>query len=157
MKYFTFIGNHDAIEHGREGQGAALTIFYKYKDELDGVYILTSKDKPHYPYEEMAKRNQHMMQSENKDLPVSVITVDMENPVNFDLVFKVMLDEIQNIVEKDSIQHEKKIVNITSGTPTMTTCWVLLQQSGLFENASLSNPLKQIISVSMVKLVKKLI
>jgi len=77
------------------------------------------------------------MQHEKKDLPITVIEMDLENPVNFDLVYKVMLDETLKVIESDKIQDEEKIINITSGTPTMTTCWVLLQKSGLIPNAKL--------------------
>ena len=50
MKYFTLIGNHDFIDKGSPGLGAALTIFLHYKDEIDGVYIFTSPDKPNAAY-----------------------------------------------------------------------------------------------------------
>jgi len=137
MKYFTFIGNHDFIDQTREGFGAALTIFFHYKDEIDGVYIFTSFDKPNFPYKQMADKTMKRMHGEKKDLPVSVIEMDLENPVNFDLVYKVMLDETQKVIEADKIRDDEKIINITSGTPTMTTCWVLLQKSGLIANAKL--------------------
>jgi len=63
--------------------------------------------------------------------------MDLDNPVDFELVYKIMLDETQNVIEKDKLNNEEKIINITSGTPTMTTCWVLLQKSGLIPNAKL--------------------
>ena len=129
MVYFTLIGNHDVIDKNQEGFGAALTIFFHYKNELDGVYIFTSSDKSNFPYKQMAEKTMGRMKLEKKDLPVSVIELDLENPVNFNLVYNVMLDETQKEIEKDSIQSEVKIINITSGTPTMTTCWVLLQKS----------------------------
>ena len=137
MKYFTLIGNHDAIEPSREGFGAALTIFFHYKNEIDGVYIFSTPDKPNFPYKQMAEKTMRRMKQEKKDLLVSIVELDLENPVNFDLVYKVMLDESQKVMEKDSIKNDEKIINITSGTPTMTTCWVLLQKSGLIPNAKL--------------------
>ena len=137
MKYFTIIGNHDAISPDTVGIGPALTIFMKYIEEIDGVYIFTSTDTSKFPYKETAEKTKRRMQSEKKDLPVKVIEMDLDNPVNFDLVYKVMLDEVQKVMEKDNIQNDEKIINITSGTPTMTTCWVLLQKSGLIPNAKL--------------------
>ena len=137
MKYFTLIGNHDAIGPETVGFGAALTIFMTYLEKIDGAYIFSTPDKPHFPYKQMAEKTMRHMQQEKKELPVVVIEMDLGNPVNFDLVYKVMLDETQKVIESDGIEDDNKIINITSGTPTMTTCWVLLQKSGLIPNAML--------------------
>jgi DNA-binding NtrC family response regulator len=137
LKYFTLIGNHDAIGPDTVGFGAALTIFMNYIEEIDGAYILTTPDKPNFNYKNTAEKTLRRMQLEKKDLPVTIVEMDLDNPVNFDLVYKVMLDEVQKVMEKDNIQNDEKIINITSGTPTMTTCWVLLQKSGLIPNAKL--------------------
>ncbi|MBC8213135.1 MAG: sigma 54-interacting transcriptional regulator [Candidatus Marinimicrobia bacterium] len=137
MKYFTIIGNHDAIDPNQLGIGAALTIFFKYQDEIDGVYIFTSPDKPHFSYKQTAEKTMRRMQAEKRGLPVSIIEMDIESPVDFDLVYKAMLDETQTVIEKNNIKDDPKIINITSGTPTMSTCWVLLQKSGLISNAKL--------------------
>jgi two-component system, NtrC family, response regulator AtoC len=137
MKYFTIIGNHDAIDPKHIGIGAALTIFFKYKEEIDCVYIFTSSDKPNFSYKQTAEKIKRRMQAEKKDLPVSIIEMDIESPVDFDLVYKTMLDETQTVIENDNVKDTPKIINITSGTPTMSTCWVLLQKSGLISNAKL--------------------
>ena len=122
MKYLTFIGNHDAIGPDTIGFVAALTIFMNYKDDIDGVYILTTSDNPRFAYKQMAEKTMRRMQGEKPELPVIIIEMDLENPVNFDLVYKVMLDETQKVIDNDKIQEDEKIINITSGTPTMTTC-----------------------------------
>jgi len=57
MKYFTLIGNHDAIGPETVGFGAALTIFMTYLEKIDGVYIFTTPDKPHFPYKQTAEKN----------------------------------------------------------------------------------------------------
>ena len=137
MKYFTFIGNHDIIDSNTLGFGAALTIFFNYLSEISGVYIFTSSDKQHFAYRQMAERTKLRMQSEKKGLSVRIIELELENPTNFDLVYTILLDEVLKVIEIDMISENKKIINITSGTPTMTTCWVLLQKSGLIPNADL--------------------
>jgi len=137
MKYFTFIGNHDQIGPDTIGYGAALTIFLNYKDQIDGIYIFTSKDKETFPYMQMAEKNMHVMQQEKPGINVQIVEMDLDNPVNFDIVYTAILDEYIKIDERDSIKDEEKIINITSGTPTMTTCWVLLQKSDLIPNARL--------------------
>ena len=51
--------------------------------------------------------------------------VDVESPVDFDLVYKAMLDESTTVIEDDKLHDKEIIINITSGTPTMCMCWVL--------------------------------
>src|SRR5690606_19975525 len=41
------------------------------------------------------------------------------------------------IISENNIEENEKIINITSGTPTMTACWILLAQSGIIKNAKL--------------------
>ena len=134
MKYFTLIGNHDFISKDSE-PGAAMTIFNEYKDKIDGVYIFASPG----IYKEMSEKIARRMKnfSDNKELHVSIVDVDIESPVDFDLVYKAMLDESRTVIEKDKLHDEEIIINITSGTPTMCTCWVLLAQSNLIPNAKL--------------------
>ncbi len=134
MKYFTLIGNHDFISKDSE-PGAAMTIFNVYKDKIDGVYIFASPG----IYKEMSEKIARRMKnfSDNKELHVSIVDVDIESPVDFDLVYKAMLDESRTVIESDKLDEEEIIINITSGTPTMCTCWVLLAQSSLIPNAKL--------------------
>ena len=137
MKYFTIIGNHDAIDKNHEGFGAALTIFFHYIDDISAVYLFASPDKPDFSYINTAEKIKRRMLQERKDLPIDIIELDIANPVNFNLVYKVLLNETQNIIVDNNIKDNEKIINITSGTPTMSTCWVLLQKSGLIPNAQL--------------------
>ena len=84
MKYFTLIGNHDFISKESAGLGAAMTIFNEYKDDIDGVYIFTSPG----AYKDMSEKIARKMKSfsSNKELSVYIIELDIENPVDFDLV-----------------------------------------------------------------------
>ena len=75
--------------------------------------------------------------SEKENININIIDLDIESPVDFDLVYKAMLDESRTVIEDDNLDEEEIIINITSGTPTMCTCWVLLAQSNLIPNAKL--------------------
>jgi two-component system, NtrC family, response regulator AtoC len=134
VKYFTLIGNHDFISKD-SGPGAAMTIFNEYKEKIDGVYIFASPG----PYKEMSEKIARRMKSfsNNKDLQITIVDLDIESPVDFDLVYKAMLDESRTVIEEDKLNEQEIIINITSGTPTMCTCWVLLAQSSLIPNARL--------------------
>jgi len=138
MIYFSFIGNHDKIEAGQP-YGAALTIFLQYKAEMERVYLFVtpSKRQAAVNYEEIAQKTKAIMEQEKTGIVVEFISLDLQNPIDFDLVYPVMLDATQKILEDANLKAAAKTINITSGTPTMTACWVLLQKSGLIPNARL--------------------
>jgi len=138
MIYFTFIGNHDQIEPGQP-YGAALTIFLQYKAEVERIYLFVTpaKSQAAVNYEEIARKTKAIMEQDKPGLVVELITMDFQNPIDYDLVYPVMLDVTQKVLEDAQVKTAAKIINITSGTPTMTACWVLLQKSGLIPNARL--------------------
>ena len=105
MKYFTIIGNHDAIDPTQTGIGAALTIFFNYIDDIDGVYIFTSPDKPHFSYKKTAEKIMRRMQAEKKGLSISIIEMDLESPVDFDLVYKNQVKHDFHLKEKALMLH----------------------------------------------------
>ena len=127
MIYLTFIGNHDQINTG-QSYGAALRIFLDYKDAIEQVFffVTPAKKKDSVDYREIAEQNQSVMLAEKPYLPVTLVDIELPNPIDFDLVYPVILNETQKLFEEQSILDAEKIINITSGTPTMTACWVLL-------------------------------
>ena len=135
MQYFTFIGNHDFIGPDNPGMGAAMTIFNSYKDDLTGVYIFATPGK----YKEMSEKikRQMLSLSDHSDLNITIVDLDIDSPVDFDLVYKALLDGSRTVIENDKLQEEEIVINITSGTPTMSTCWVLLAKANLIPNAKL--------------------
>jgi len=138
MMYFTFIGNHDKISPDHP-YGAALTIFQQYKENLDKVFLFVtpSKRDSAINYDQISKQTKSIMEHDKPGINITLVNLDLDNPVDFDLVYPVMLDATQKIIEDEPIKNAKKIINITSGTPTMTACWVLLQKSGLIPNAKI--------------------
>ncbi|MFQ5675190.1 MAG: RNA repair transcriptional activator RtcR family protein [bacterium] len=139
MIFLTFVGNHDMIEKSREGYGAVLTIFLQYKEKITDVYLFVSEPRKidQVNYQEIARQNKAFMEAEKPGVNVQMISVDLVNPVDFDLVYPTLLHETQRLLELDNIKTQEKIINITSGTPTMTTCWVLLHKSGIIPNSRL--------------------
>jgi sigma54-dependent transcription regulator len=136
MLYLSFIGNHDQVVPGQPF-GATLTIFIQYKEQLNHVFLFVtpSKTGSEVNYRQIAEQIRAIMLQEKPDVNVEVIDLLLDNPVYFDLVYPVMLDATQKILENEGFQKAKKIINITSGTPTMTACWVLLHKSGLIPNS----------------------
>ncbi|KAA3613617.1 MAG: AAA family ATPase [Calditrichaeota bacterium] len=138
MIYFTFAGNHDDLKPD-DTLGALFNIYASFKDSITDVYILVSPTnlKTKVSYKKIADKNRSRILSINPKVNVNLIPIELTNPVEFNVVYPRLLVTIQDIIQKAKIEGEKKIINITSGTPTMSTCWVLLQQSGIIKNAEL--------------------
>ena len=131
MIYLSFIGNHDNISPDSPLGGAAYTIFRENMDGISKVYLLSTGD----IYKEIAEKNKRMMLADNKKLEISIIDVELVSPIDFDSIYQEMYSATRKVIKdypKDEI-----IVNITSGTPPMTSCWVLLNKSGLLPNSTL--------------------
>ena len=138
MIYFTFVGNHDKIDSSSGSLGAVTSIFLKYKEDITDVFIfVTPAKKDGSSYKAIAEKNAAFMRTENPEINVEFVDLPVSNPVDFDIVYPTMLHHTLDIIDNYNIHNSPKLVNITSGTPTMTTCWVLLQQSGILKNASL--------------------
>ncbi len=136
MIYFSFIGNHDQISSNKE-YGAFCNIFDNYKDKVEKVFLLITPKTNAADYNEIALSNIKIIKELNNKAEIEPVQLQLLNPVDFDIVYPVLLDTILKIIENNKLQESDKIINITSGTPTMTACWILLAQSGLIKNAKL--------------------
>ena len=137
MIYLTFIGNHDAITDSGT-YGAVTNIFLQYKDDITRIFLLVTPKTPLADYPKIAYDNARLIKNANDSVDVEIINVNLPNPVDYDIVYPMMLNEVSNIIDKYNLKNEEKIINITSGTPTMTACWILLSQSGIIKNAKLA-------------------
>ena len=146
MIYFSILGINDThITNIRpfESSGAAFTIFHNYKEKLDQVYLFTTttlKDSGESisPFQAAAELTKKIIKQENKDIDVEIVNMDFTpSPVNYDIVYNEMLSTISDLIKANNMDKAEKLINITSGTATMTACWLLLQQSGIINNAIL--------------------
>ncbi len=137
MVFFSFIGKHDHLTD--ENIGPCLKIYLRFKKSINQVYLLVSKCSSYEndEYLQIAHTNKYRILQENHNVKVEIIELDMETPIDFDIVYPTILDSVYSILEQNKLTDEEKIINISSGTPTMTTCWVLLAQSGLVKKAKL--------------------
>ena len=111
MIYLTFIGNNDKITTAQPF-GAALTIFLQYKDQLEQAYlfITPSKTGSDIYYSEIAKKTKTVMEQEKPNIRVQLVQIDLQNPIDFDIVYPVMLSETQKIMEDEQINKDIKLV-----------------------------------------------
>jgi len=137
MIYFSFIGNHDRINPDSKEYGAVINIFKEYHNKIKKVFFFITPSNSNIDYLSIAKRNIEVLNLINPNIQVIPIQIDIINPIDYDIVYPVMLDKITTIIKDYKIDDNKKIINITSGTPTMTACWVLLSQSGILKKSKL--------------------
>lgn len=138
MIYLSFIGNHDKIKSELDSFGATSSIFFSYKESISKIYLIVTISKTNdFNYLEIANANKEILEKSKPGLVVELIKLYLDNPVDFDLVYPKMFDLLSSLNEQEHFQNEEKVVNISSGTPTMTTCWVLLSQSGILTNSKL--------------------
>lgn len=135
MIYFSFIGNHDKITDNE--YGSFFNIYKHFSKEIKSVFAFITPNTATSNYEEIAKKNFEKIKAINPKIEIVPIYTDLKNPVDYDLVYPILFDEYLQINKKYKIDDVEKIVNITSGTPTMTACWILLTQSRVISNARL--------------------
>lgn len=135
MIYFSFIGNHDAISPDSKEFGAFVNIFKTYRNEIKKVYLFVTSSNSLTNYYGIAKANINLIRELKENADIEIIDFKVDNPVDYDIVYPNLLDKVIDIVEREKIKKERCIINITSGTPTMTACWILLSQAGVIPNA----------------------
>ncbi|MFB3845445.1 MAG: RNA repair transcriptional activator RtcR family protein [Candidatus Cloacimonadaceae bacterium] len=125
----SFIGNNDCyLSEGKEG---AIISILKSRP-FDALYILFNKES----YLEPAYEIKNYCKEHFPNLQVNfepAVTID---PIDYNLVYPAMYNAVMNIKAKEDPKETEFTVSVTSGTPTMHTCWVLLKQGGML-NAEL--------------------
>ena len=82
------------------------------------------------------------MKRYNNKLKLTTVELEFISPIDYELVYNEMSSKIAELIVKNDIKNAKKIINISSGTPTMTACWVLIKESGQIPNATLLQALR---------------
>lgn len=136
MIYFSFIGNHDSINSDSKEYGAFINIFNEYQKEINKIFLFVTPSTGNINYNKIASDNIEQIRKLKPKIEIEIIKFNIPNPVDYDIVYPNLLDKVLAVVQKSKIKKERSIINITSGTPTMTACWVLLSQSGIIPNST---------------------
>ncbi len=118
----SFIGNNDCFL-SENRNGAIISILHQLS--FDKLYILYNHSRYlHYASEILLYCRKHFPK-----MSVSYESAITLDPTDHNLVYPAMFKAIDHIMneEKDS----EITVSITSGTPTMHACWLLLKQGGV--------------------------
>lgn len=136
MIYLSFIGNHDKL-NPPSGFGAFSNICSVYNSQIRQAYVFVTNSSSVLNYVQIAAENINLLKGKWPHIDFQVVRIDLPNPIDYDVVYPKMLDTLTNLLDEMNLGDEEKLINITSGTPTMTSCWILLAQSGLIKNAKL--------------------
>lgn len=117
----TWLGNKD-IENMLDDKSAAiLTLALKSKVPFDKIVILSNKDEAKWPqFERFLKKK--MAISGRPNHSVEVCRVHIESPIDYQSIAQ----ETERWISKLSEEAETLSINLTSGTPAMTTLSVLI-------------------------------
>ncbi len=122
----SFIGNNDCyLSEGKEG--AIVSILRERP--FDALYILFNKE----AYLEHAYEIRDWCKAKFPALQVFFEPAVTLDPIDYNLVYPAMYNAVTNILKKENPKTTQFTVSVTSGTPTMHSCWVLLKQGGIIQ------------------------
>lgn len=126
----SFIGNNDCLLSENK-QGAIISILHEL--EFDKVYLIYSHSK-YLPFASeillYCRRHFPLL----KVLYEAALAID---PTDHNIVYPAMYKTVSTIMSKET--NAQFTVSITSGTPTMHACWLLLKQGGLISAKLIQN------------------
>ncbi len=119
----TFIGNNDC--HINEKSGAIISILHE--EQFDIVYLLYNNEK----YLKAASDILQYCKKKYTKTQIRYCETLIENPTDYNTVYPAMYKSVKQIQnENDKVEYT---ISITSGTPTMHSCWIFLQQGGVID------------------------
>jgi len=119
----SFIGNNDCyLSQGQEGAIISILKSGCY----DALYILFNKEN----YLESVYEIKDYCRKLFPALQVFFEPAVSIDPIDYNLVYPAMYNAVTNIKQKEEDKKTSFVVSVTSGTPTMHSCWILLKQGG---------------------------
>jgi hypothetical protein len=114
----TFIGNHDPYADDKKNLGPILSILKKRR--FDKLYLLFNNDR----YWDKLMLTQEYCNKNYHEMKVEYRETKSLNPIDYNLVYPAMYQVICKIA--DDNPKADFTISITSGTPTMHSCWMFL-------------------------------
>ena len=121
----SFVGNHDPFADGQAKLGPILSILGSKK--FDRIILLFNNDK----YWNSLTETQKYCNVHYPKMQVDYRMVDALNPIDYNIVYPAMYKVVAKIVQ--TYPEAKFTISLTSGTPTMHSCWILLKQGGVID------------------------
>lgn len=122
----SFVGTNDRGNDPKKGEGAILAVFDKPK--YDKVYLLwVNTKKQQIDFREIAENVRHKLQGRKLCKDVEVIQFECKNVVDHNEIYQGLLNLCSEFPKEYNYT-----AAISSGTPQMQACWLLLAESGDF-------------------------
>ena len=123
----SFVGTNDRGDDQKKGEGAILAVFDERKfDKAFLLWVNTKKQK--IDFYDIAENVRHKLQGRKLCKEVELIQFDCKNVVDHNEIYQSLLD-VCNELPTDY----EYTAAISSGTPQMHVCWLLLAESGDFK------------------------
>ncbi|HRX76273.1 MAG TPA: RNA repair transcriptional activator RtcR family protein, partial [Candidatus Cloacimonadota bacterium] len=122
----SFIGNNDCLlSQGKEG--SILSILKERS--FDYLYLLYN-DVRYLPH---AAEIREYCKKLYPRLTIGYQEADAYNPIDYNVVYPAMVAAVKEIEKELSIKDIEYTVSLTSGTPTMHSCWILMVMGGIIK------------------------
>lgn len=144
----SFVGTNDSGQPRGKGDGAIINTCRNRKFGI--VHLLWTKNKnPKLNYEKIAERVKDGLQEEDLCDNVKIHFMDIQNVVDHNEIYPKLLAFCRSL-----LKGHKYTGAISSGTPSMQTCWILMAESGDFpiELIRANEPSLNIEPISKVRL-----
>ncbi len=135
--FISIVGTNDAGKLVGKNDGAILTALKKYgKKYFDAIFILYTETKgDNNLYVKTAKYLYSQIQNRGYCKAVEIKKLGIRNPIDHNEIYIELLKDCKEIEAKTG-SGKKFIASISSGTPAMSACWIMMAESGDF-NAEL--------------------
>lgn len=115
----TFIGNNDCLlSEGKEG--AIISILKQRAFDL--LYILYNDNR----YLQHASDILFYCKKNFPKLTVRYQEAESLNPIDYNVVYPSMVSAVKSILKEEGTKDVEYTISLTSGTPTMHSCWILI-------------------------------
>lgn len=124
MHLISFVGTTDG-QLAPERKGPILTAVSELRP-AEVTLIVTEGDNDRIDYQAYAGAVKKAIASMNPDIKVRRVTMDLNDPADHNDIYP----KLRAIVSKVSESGQPLVAAISSGTPSMQVCWILLAESG---------------------------
>lgn len=122
----SFIGNNDCFL--REGKEGAIISILKER-AFDFLCILYNDNR----YLQHASDILLYCKKKFPDLTVRYQEAESLNPIDYNVVYPSMVSAVKSIQKEEGTKDVEYTISLTSGTPTMHSCWILIVMGGIID------------------------
>jgi hypothetical protein len=123
----TFVGTNDVGQSGGKSDGAILTIFKERR--FDEVHLLWNPTKNDINFYKIACHVRDELKKRKLCKEIILHDFECDDVTNHNEIYPKLLEFCKSLTNSKNIQFT---AGISSGTPSMQVCWILMAESGDF-------------------------